>query len=152
MTMIPRRIVSSSPEQTRQIGESLAAIIRPGDVVCLKGGLGVGKTSLVQGICAALGVKEDVVSPSFSLINEYRGSIVVYHIDLYRLEGSWETEYLGLEEFLYGEGVSFIEWPARAEKLLPFERLDIEIERTGDNSRIMHLIPSGETWDERIGD
>jgi tRNA threonylcarbamoyladenosine biosynthesis protein TsaE len=116
----------------------------------LWGGLGSGKTTLVQGICSGLEVIDDVVSPSFALINQYRGRLNVYHIDLYRINADNEVSSLGLEECFYGNGVSLVEWPERAGSLLPEERLDVRMRWIGENTRNLELIPKGNAWDERF--
>lgn len=105
-----------SPEETQDLGERIGGLLESGDIVLLFGDLGAGKTTLVQGMARGLGVARDeyVRSPSFTLVNQYRGRIPVYHIDLYRIDSSGELDDLGLEELLMSEGVLIIEW---AEKI-----------------------------------
>ena len=100
------------------MGERLGQCLKPGDIVLLFGDLGAGKTTLTQGLCHGLGISksEYVRSPTFTLINEYKGTFPIFHIDLYRLDSFSEIEALGLEELLFSNGVSIIEW---AEKLFP---------------------------------
>jgi tRNA threonylcarbamoyladenosine biosynthesis protein TsaE len=121
------RVLSHSESETREVGARLATVLQPGDVVALYGELGAGKTRLIQGICRGLGVREEVTSPSFVLINEYRGRIPVYHFDFYRLERLEEIAGLGIEEYFDGSGVCLIEWADRAEPLLPPERIEVVI-------------------------
>jgi tRNA threonylcarbamoyladenosine biosynthesis protein TsaE len=110
-------VVSASSDQTRRIGARLARGFVAGDVVFLKGDLGSGKTTLVQGIARGLGIRHFVRSSSFILVNEYASRpLKLYHMDLYRLAGG-EVENLGLEEYLYGDGVTVIEWAERMESL-----------------------------------
>lgn len=104
--------ISHSPEETIQLGKSLGSSLIPGDIVLLFGDLGAGKTRLTQGICNGLGLGEDsyIRSPTFTLINEYPGKLPIYHIDLYRIDSQEEIYSLGLEEILFNQGVTIIEW------------------------------------------
>ena len=119
---------SLGPEETFKVGQILGLLLQPGDVVCLVGGLGSGKTVMTQGIALGLGVEEGVRSPTFALVHEYPGRCPIYHIDLYRLDRPEGILELGWEEYLYGRGVSIIEWAEKAEGLLPEERLTVQIE------------------------
>ncbi|TDJ50892.1 MAG: tRNA (adenosine(37)-N6)-threonylcarbamoyltransferase complex ATPase subunit type 1 TsaE [Nitrospina sp.] len=116
-----------TPEETIRLGVKIGENLQAGDLVLLFGDLGSGKTTLTQGIARGLGVAENeyVRSPSFTLINEYRGRIPIFHIDLYRIESASQLENLGLEEILFGEGISIVEW---AEKLFPDNQKDSLIE------------------------
>jgi tRNA threonylcarbamoyladenosine biosynthesis protein TsaE len=109
-----------SPEDTLSLGEKIGQHLQAGDIVCLFGDLGAGKTTLTQGIARGLGIgrEEYVRSPTFTLVNEYRGKVPVFHIDLYRIASSHEIEDLGLEEVFSCEGVCIVEW---AEKLFTVE-------------------------------
>ncbi len=114
-----------SPQETFELGVQFGKHLAPGDIVLLYGDLGAGKTTLVQGICRGLGLSPElpVRSPTFTLINEHEANHPIYHIDLYRLESMADIENLGLEEYLFGDGITLIEW---AEKL--------EVPRSGDSS------------------
>ena len=109
-----------SPDDTLSLGEKIGRHLEAGDIIFLFGDLGAGKTTLTQGIARGLGVarEEYVRSPSFTLVNEYRGKIPVFHVDLYRIASSRELEDLGLEEIFSGQGISIVEW---AEKLFARE-------------------------------
>ncbi|MBC7083409.1 MAG: tRNA (adenosine(37)-N6)-threonylcarbamoyltransferase complex ATPase subunit type 1 TsaE [Firmicutes bacterium] len=122
-----------SPRDTRRLGEALGKLLGPGDVVCLEGELGAGKTVFVQGVAAGMGVRGRVVSPTFTIIHEHPGKVPLYHIDAYRLEGVPDAETVGIEECLYGGGAVAIEWPERIRELLPEERLDVEIRMLVDD-------------------
>jgi tRNA threonylcarbamoyladenosine biosynthesis protein TsaE len=124
------RFVSRSPEDTERLGEQFGQLLGAGDIVCLYGELGTGKTVLSKGLATGLGVadRETVRSPSFVLIHHYRGRIPVYHADLYRLSGPADIADIGLRELLGGGGVAMIEWADKLESSLPSERLDIFLE------------------------
>ena len=113
-------ITSHSPEETLAVGRRLAATLRAGDVLALAGDLGAGKTQLVTGIAAGLGVPQDVTSPTFTLIHEYAGGkFPLYHIDFYRLDSAQEALNIGLDEYLAGDGVVVIEWADKFAQLIP---------------------------------
>ena len=122
------RVTTKSPEDTAKLGERLGLLLQPGAVVCLQGDLGAGKTRFAQGVARGLGVTSAVTSPTFTIINEYQGRHPVYHMDFYRLSDPLELEDLGYEEYFSGSGITLIEWPERAEDLLPQDRLDVCID------------------------
>jgi tRNA threonylcarbamoyladenosine biosynthesis protein TsaE len=142
--------VSGSPEDTRAIGAALAPVVHPGDVITLSGDLGAGKTCLVQGAAAALGVRARVTSPSFVLVREYEGGLPVLHLDIYRLGNLQELVDLGYEEFLDPKWVVFIEWGDAAGPLLPEEYLGIDLRRGDDDSRTITLESHGPLWSKRL--
>ncbi len=135
--------ISHSEAQTRRLGVRLASLLKPGDVLALVGELGTGKTRWVQGICLGLDVTEPVVSPSFTLVNEYDGRWPVYHIDLYRLADPAEVFTFGLEDYLYGSGISLIEWADRAREFLPANYLTVELYHLEESKRRVVLRPHG---------
>ena len=120
---------TESPEETQALGERIGKTLKPSDVIALIGDLGTGKTCLTQGIARGVGIApgETVNSPSYILINEYRGSIPIYHIDLYRLENSDEIAELGLSEYIEGDGICIIEWAERMADALPDACIKIHI-------------------------
>lgn len=137
---ISRFETTQSAVQTQSLGAELAVMLRPGDVVALRGDLGAGKTCLIQGICRGLQVEDVVNSPTFILVNEYVGRIAttdipVYHFDLYRLADAAELVDLGVEDYLGAGGVSLFEWAERADNLLPVPRWNVELEQIGDDER-----------------
>jgi len=136
--------ISHSEAQTRRLGTRLAPLLHPGDVLALDGDLGRGKTRFVQGICQGLEITEPVVSPTFTLVNEYHGRWPVYHIDLYRIINSSELLTFGLEDYLYGAGISLIEWGNRAADFLPPSYLTIELYHLEETKRRVVLRPHGE--------
>jgi tRNA threonylcarbamoyladenosine biosynthesis protein TsaE len=144
--------ISHSELQTRRLGARLAALVAPGDVIALVGDLGSGKTRWVQGVCEGLGVIDPVISPTFTLVNEYRGRCPVYHIDLYRLTDVSETLTFGLEDYLYGDGITLIEWADRARELLPESHLTVELYYLEDTKRRVVLRPHGERFIKLLAD
>lgn len=131
-----REEISHSERETEEIARTFAKTLKPGDIVCLFGDLGAGKTNFTRGFVQAYGIPADVVdSPTFTIINEYEGELSVYHMDCYRLEHHSEALEIGIEEYLYGDGICIIEWPERILELLPEEILRVEIELLGEKSR-----------------
>jgi tRNA threonylcarbamoyladenosine biosynthesis protein TsaE len=134
---------AGSLEQTALLASALAGRFQPGTVLTLDGDLGAGKTTFSQAVAKAIGVKEIVNSPTFTLIKEYEGeTLPFYHMDVYRLSLE-EADELGLDDYFYGEGVTLIEWSSLIEELLPGERLSVTIEHCGDQERLFRLIPYG---------
>ena len=136
--------VSHSPEQTRRFGVRLGALLQEGDVICLEGDLGTGKTCLAQGVGAGMGIIEHITSPTFKLVAEHRPpppAPVMYHVDLYRLDApANEAWAFGLDDYLSGYGVCIIEWADRIRSSLPEEHLWITLRHlaTGKRGIVMH--------------
>lgn len=114
-------------EDTIKLGEALGRLLKPGDIVALKGELGAGKTVLVKGIAKGLDIKEEPNSPTFVIMNIYRGRVPLYHFDLYRVSGREELEGIGYEDYFFGDGVAVVEWADRAEEIFPESVIEIEI-------------------------
>ncbi len=131
-------VVTHSVEQTERFGSRLGSLLASGDVVCLYGAIGAGKTSLTRGIASSLGITDPVRSPTFTLVHEHSGTVPLFHIDIYRLEDPEQVAALALDEY-YGKGVTVIEWPDRAEDLLPRRRLDVRLTIANDVSRRIEL-------------
>lgn len=123
------------------LGATFARRLQPGDVVALLGDLGSGKTCFTRGVCAGLGVREHVASPTFVLMNVYHGlSLTVYHFDFYRITTLRQVRDLGFEEFLIGSGVCIIEWAERAAELLPVNRFDVRFDLgENENERLIRI-------------
>ena len=132
-------IHTNTSDQTTSLGRELGSRLGAGDVIALFGDLGAGKTTLTRGIAQGLGVEDDVHSPTFTLIHEHRGKTPLYHVDLYRLASEEEVEDLGIEEYIYGGGLTVIEWADRMDAMLPPNRLDIELKMIGDTEREMRV-------------
>ena len=128
---------TATSEETEALGAALAASLKPGDVVALYGELGSGKTHLVKGICAALGISTEAVSsPTFAIVHEYnQTSVPIFHIDAYRIETLDAFYELGYEDFFYSDGFCFVEWPERVEALLPEHTLRLSLTHLGGNRR-----------------
>jgi tRNA threonylcarbamoyladenosine biosynthesis protein TsaE len=141
-----------SPEETQALGERLGRILAAGDVVSLVGELGAGKTCFVQGLARGLGVPADrrIASPTFTIVNEHFGRLKLYHVDLYRLEEERELREIGLADYLEGGGVAIVEWFDRFPEYRPPDRIDLQIEITGVDSRKIHVSATGNTSQERI--
>ena len=122
------RLKSNSPKQTQLLGNYLGELAQKADVFLLTGELGAGKTCLVQGIARGLNVKQYAFSPSFVILREYHGRLPLYHIDLYRLDDVEEVADLGLEDYLYGNGVCVVEWAEKGFQVFPKDNLLIDIE------------------------
>ncbi|MYF98810.1 tRNA (adenosine(37)-N6)-threonylcarbamoyltransferase complex ATPase subunit type 1 TsaE [Candidatus Poribacteria bacterium] len=132
---------TESPDETQALGEKLGNRLKPGDVIALIGDLGTGKTCLTQGIARGVGIapNEVVSSPSYILINEYKGKIPIYHIDLYRLETAAEISELGLGEYIESDGICIIEWAERMGDELPDTCITIHISWKDENTRSIKI-------------
>ncbi|MBI4791818.1 MAG: tRNA (adenosine(37)-N6)-threonylcarbamoyltransferase complex ATPase subunit type 1 TsaE [Deltaproteobacteria bacterium] len=132
--------------ETMRLGRHLGQAARPGDIFTLSGDLGAGKTTLTQAIGQGLEVPADcyITSPTFSLLHEYHGRLPIFHMDLYRLGSSAEIHELGFEEYLYGNGLTIIEWPDRLQELMPHSRLDIRLTLVDETARLAILTAYGD--------
>ncbi|MCX5854746.1 MAG: tRNA (adenosine(37)-N6)-threonylcarbamoyltransferase complex ATPase subunit type 1 TsaE [Deltaproteobacteria bacterium] len=141
-------VISRNSEDTFSIGRIIGESLNAGDIVALSGDLGTGKTYLTKGIARGLGVSEQyqITSPTYTLINEYPGRLTLYHFDLYRLDTFLDMINLGYEEYLFGKGVSVIEWAEKASDILPDETIFISLTYLDENRRKMVI--SGN--DERL--
>lgn len=114
-------------EDTIKLGEIIGKTLTPGSIIALRGDLGAGKTVLVKGIARGLGIEDEPVSPTFVIMNAYEGAIPLYHFDLYRISGADELMGIGADEFLFGEGVSAVEWAERVGEILPEYTIYIDL-------------------------
>ena len=141
------RYNAEDESETIALAENIESEHFPGMVICLNGELGSGKTVFTKAFASALGIEDDVTSPTFNIIKEYpNGELPLYHMDVYRLEGN--VNELGLDEYFDGDGVTIIEWADIIENHLPKERLDINIRVTGENTRVMILKPHGKVYED----
>lgn len=120
-------IVTTSSQETEELGTKIGRRLKKGDVISLRGSLGAGKTVIAKGIAKALNISEAIVSPTFTLVQEYEGTLNLYHLDIYRLSGEDEFESMGGEEFLYPNGVTLIEWSEKIDSMLPDNTIYINI-------------------------
>lgn len=126
-------------EETQALGRYLGSLLEGGDVLALVGDLGAGKTTLTKALGQGLGVKEEMTSPTFTLIQEYEGRVPVYHFDTYRMEDPLEFLDIGGEDYLYSEGVSIIEWADLISDFLPQDHLRLEVYRESDTGRRLEV-------------
>ena len=138
---------SHSTEETMEFGASLAVHLMPGDIILLTGDLGAGKTTFTKGIAKGLSVEQTVTSPSFTIMNQYQGNLPLYHFDLYRIDDPDEFLELGLEEFLFGEGISVIEWSEKLPELpSEFLKAALTLDSKELDNRNLKLIPIGNRY------
>ncbi|HYI46399.1 MAG TPA: tRNA (adenosine(37)-N6)-threonylcarbamoyltransferase complex ATPase subunit type 1 TsaE [Actinomycetota bacterium] len=147
-------VMTHSAEETRIVGAALAPNLLPGDVVSLSGDLGAGKTVFVQGLCAALGVEDRVLSPTFTIVHEYEGRFPIIHLDIYRLDSFQEVLDLGFEEFLDPSSVVLVEWGEAIGPLLPRRFLEVELRQPGvsdpEDHRALTFRPHGAEWIAKV--
>jgi len=141
---LPAFVTCSTVDDTVSLGKALAGSLKKGDVVALKGPLGAGKTYFAKGIAMALGVKDAVTSPSYTIVSEYDGilqgnSIKIYHIDAYRLAGNDDFSAIGGEEMIFGDGISIIEWCERVPEFIKKGALRVDIQIMDDEKRHFHI-------------
>lgn len=139
-------IRSFSEQDTFAVAGKLAELLRSGDVLALRGQLGAGKTIFSKGLAKAIGVTSDVTSPTFTFVAEYTGAkFELYHFDLYRIDMPEQLEDIGFDGYVFGKGISLIEWPEKAGRYLPQDRLDITIERISGDTQGRQISMLGET-------
>jgi tRNA threonylcarbamoyladenosine biosynthesis protein TsaE len=149
------RAVTHSPDETLALAGAAGELFRAGDVVSVAGDLGAGKTVFARGVARALGVREPVVSPSFTIVREYGGRVPLVHVDVYRIGTIQELHDLGFEEVLRDDAVTLVEWGDVIDALLPRERLDVRLELAPDaaeDERVVELVGHGPSWYERAPD
>ena len=131
---------SNSADETFAFGKKLGEVAKPGDIICLDGDLGVGKTVFTQGFAAGLNIDDYVNSPTFTIVKEYEGRLPLYHFDVYRIGDPSEMEEIGYEDYFYGSGVTIIEWPELISDIIPKEahwiRITKDLEKGFDYRRI----------------
>jgi tRNA threonylcarbamoyladenosine biosynthesis protein TsaE len=147
-----KEIRTFSQEETIELGRKLGSFLQKGDIVCITGELGTGKTILTKGIAKALDIDEPITSPTFTIVNEYEeGTIPFYHFDVYRISDHEEMYEIGFEEYLYGDGTVVIEWADLIKDLLPYENIWITIKKDlaqGIDARVIQIEFNGERYSE----
>lgn len=132
--------ISNSAEETLEIASNFAKTLSRGDIVLLDGDLGAGKTVFVKGVANAFsGGNVIAVSPTFVIVNVYNTDPEIYHFDLYRINDVSELDAIGAEEYFYGDGISFVEWPERAEGMFPSSAIKVYIEKLGESKRKIRI-------------
>lgn len=145
------RILSHSPQETINLGKKLSPLLKKGDVICLFGELGSGKTTFVKGLAKGLGVKSNLInSPSFVLIKEFKGRLPLFHLDLYRLKNLKEIINLGLEEYLFDDGICVIEWAERLKGTLVDKYLKIEFTFKSPEERLIRITQLGDSHYKKL--
>ena len=139
-TALRTRILSRSVEETRALGERLGRVAAAGDLVCLWGDLGGGKTQVAKGIARGLGIDATVNSPTFILMNEYAGRLPLFHVDLYRLDDAADALAGGVVDDRQADGITAVEWPERMGDVLPAARVDVRIAGAGDDPRVIDVV------------
>ncbi len=134
--------VTHSAEETIQLGKKIGSLLQPGAIIAMEGNLAAGKTTITKGIAESLGIEETITSPTFTLISEYEGKMPLYHMDVYRLDSCEDFINLGVEDLMYGEGVSIIEWSERVREELPKSTITLRLEVREDGGRDITL----ENW------
>jgi tRNA threonylcarbamoyladenosine biosynthesis protein TsaE len=145
---------TATAEETREVGEAVASLLRSRDAVMLTGELGAGKTTFAQGVARGLGIEEPVVSPTFTLVKEYSGILDLAHVDVYRLDRLQDVVDLGLDELGGGDDVLLVEWGDTIEELLPESRLRVEIMTSddADEARTIEISATGAGWVDRFAE
>jgi tRNA threonylcarbamoyladenosine biosynthesis protein TsaE len=134
-------LISKSAEATREIGKIIGEQLGAGDILALTGELGSGKTCLTQGVARGIQVPDEyrITSPTFTLINEYPGRVILYHMDMYRLTGPEDLEDMGYEDYFYGEGLVVIEWAEKISNILPPDNLCVSLRYLDESSREIRI-------------
>ncbi|VAX35609.1 tRNA threonylcarbamoyladenosine biosynthesis protein TsaE [hydrothermal vent metagenome] len=149
--MKSKTIITKNPEETIAFGKKLAKNLSSGNIICLIGDLGAGKTTFVKGLAQGLKVNPNKVSsPTFVVMNIYEGKLPIYHFDLYRMEGNEDMAMIGYEEFLYGDGIAVIEWAEHLGNLMPKDYIRIELTHHKPQGRKIKLSVKGKRYEHFI--
>lgn len=140
------KITTNNELDTIELAQNFESEKFPNMVICLDGELGSGKTVFTKGIANALGIEDNITSPTFTIIKEYDGELPLYHMDVYKLDGN--TDGIGIEEYFTKGGVVVIEWASTIKDILPDERLDIKFKVIDENKRLLILTPHGKKYEE----
>ena len=144
-------LISRSLSETQQLGTLLGQLLKGGEVICLEGELGTGKTSLIQGIGRGQGIEGPITSPTFTLVNEYRGRrAILYHVDLYRLDSIEEMIATGIDGCFYADGICMVEWAEKAKEILPPERLYVTLQHINEEQRRILLQAKGAYYNQLL--
>ena len=141
------KITTHSEEETMELAENFESEKFPNMIICLQGDLGSGKTVFTKGLAKAIGIDENITSPTFNIIKEYDGELPLYHMDLYRLE-EVDSDSIGIEDYFTKDGVVVIEWADIIRDKLPEERLEINIKIVSDEVRVLYITPYGKQYED----
>lgn len=133
------KTITHSPEETIEFAKKVGAFLKGGDVIAYVGGLGAGKTTFTRGLAVGMGLPDEVTSPTFALVNEYRGKITLYHFDMYRINSSDDLETTGFYDYMSDENVLAIEWSENISDALPKNTIYIKFKRIDDNTREIEI-------------
>lgn len=135
--------IVNNVEQTTELGVQIGKLANPGDIICLTGDLGAGKTHLSKGIAEGLGITDHITSPTFTIVNEYDGRLKLYHFDVYRVNDPDEISAIGFDEYIFSDGVSIIEWANYIEELIPEEHISINITKAPEDINSRKIVIEG---------
>ena len=144
------KINTNNTEETEKLGYNIGKLLKGGEIICMDGDLGVGKTTMTKSLAKGLDIDDHITSPTFTIVNEYEGRLKLYHFDVYRISDVEEMYDLGYEEYFYSGGVCIIEWSNLIKEILPKERLTIEIKRIDEVSREIIINGTGNIYEELI--
>jgi tRNA threonylcarbamoyladenosine biosynthesis protein TsaE len=139
--------ITNTVEETIELGEKIGRSLKPGDIVCIDGDLGSGKTHLTKGIALGLGIGEHITSPTFNIVNEYEGRIKLYHFDVYRVNDPDEIAAIGFDEYIFSDAVSVIEWSDYIKELIPDDHIQINISNESITRRNINIRFFGKRYD-----
>ncbi len=138
---------TNNATETEELGRKLGEALKGGEVIAMTGDLGAGKTTMTKALAKGLGIDDHVTSPTFTILNEYEGRLKLFHFDVYRIDDIEEMYDLGFEEYIYGDGVSIIEWSNLIKEILPDDTINIEILATDDEKRNIKISGRGKKFD-----
>lgn len=142
--------IVDSVEKTLNIGKQFGALVKEGDIICINGDLGAGKTHFTKGLAKGLGINDYITSPTFNIVNEYNGRLKLYHFDVYRVNDPDEIAAIGFDDYIFSDSVSVIEWSNYIDELIPLERINLTITKLpelGDNYRKIVINSIGNRYD-----
>jgi len=139
--------ITNTVEETIELGKKIGRNLKPGDIICIDGDLGSGKTHLTKGIALGLDIDEYITSPTFNIVNEYEGRIKLYHFDVYRVNDPDEIAAIGFDEYIFSDAVSVIEWSDYIKELIPDEHIQINISNDSETRRSINIQFFGKRYD-----
>lgn len=144
------KLISHSPEETIEYAEKIGSLLNGGEIIAYKGSMGAGKTTFTRGLCIGLGLPDEVTSPTFALVNEYRGKITLYHFDMYRIQSADDLETTGFYDYISDDSVLAVEWSENISEALPQNTIYITFDRIDENTR--EIIIEGDNRFDGLGD